>query len=145
MCSLLTFSLLSNAKIFCQRQAVYWNVVYCLMWKHLVRNIGNLLKLILRSNVKIYQGICSLFMYDLFSDVRSILHHKDLSDETVNLINKNECVSVCLCVSGCMYFKKKRYILLPCFITIGYIMYWIYCCTTVKTSTVIYIVEAVGR
>jgi hypothetical protein len=61
----------------------------------------------------------------------------------VNLINKTECVSVCLCVR--MYFKKKLYILLPCCITIEYIMYWINCCTTIKTSTVIYIVEAVGR
>jgi hypothetical protein len=46
------------------------------------------------------------------------------------LINKSESVSVCLSV--CMYFKKEIYILLPCCITIGYIMYWIYCCTTIK-------------
>jgi hypothetical protein len=64
-----------------------------------------------------------------------------LSSANLLLINKSESVSVCLSV--CMYVQEKLYILLPCCITIGYIMYWIYCCTTIKTSTVSYIVGAV--
>jgi hypothetical protein len=39
---------------------------------------------------------------------------------------------MCVCLSVCMYFKKKLYILLPCCITIGYIIYWIHCYTTIK-------------
>jgi hypothetical protein len=53
-----------------------------------------------------------------------MLKVNNLYNHHQNLINKSECVCVCLFVCMCMYvFQEKTiYILLPCCITIGYIV-----------------------